>query len=82
MTRRRKFHYEAETCYECGHKTRHRVYRPRRTKKGGIVTRDVSGVINSLDIGRGPFYYDSDGQLNELKVKNGEFAGFATRGPK
>lgn len=50
MTRRRKYHYETETCYECGHKTRHRVCRPRRTKKGGIVTGDVASVINSLEL--------------------------------
>jgi len=54
MTRRRKYHYETETCYECGHKTRYRVYRSRRQKKGGIFVRDVSGIINSLDTGRGP----------------------------
>ena len=41
----------------------------------------VQELAGRLD-GRRLFYYDSNGQLDELKVKNGEFAGFATGGPK
>jgi len=42
------------------------------------TVRELAGRLD----GRRLFYYDSEGQLDELKVKNGEFAGFAPRGPK
>ncbi len=43
------------------------------------ITNAAEWVIESLgDIGgRRVFYYDSDGELTELLVKNGRFAGFA-----
>ncbi len=56
MKRRRKYHYETETCYECGHKTRYRVYRRRHgyKDKRGIIVRDVAPLLNALDMGPGP----------------------------
>lgn len=34
-------------------------------------------ISDRLDGGRRLFYYDSEGDLGELLVKDGEFAGFA-----
>ena len=125
MTRRRKYHYETETCYKCGHKTRHRVSdvinpldvgrgplavlmeqaqmqinKIHKVKWAEVVIRDLGPLAQFLSVtnaaeetvrelsgrprldGRRLFYYDSNGKLNELKVKNGEFAGFAPGGPK
>lgn len=51
------------------------------------VTNDVENVVEELagqgrlPIGRRLLYYDSDGQLDELLVKDGKFAGFRPFGP-
>lgn len=43
------------------------------------ITNAAENVVASLgDIGnRRVFYYDSDGEMTELLIKNGRFAGFA-----
>lgn len=43
------------------------------------ITNAAESVVAGLgDIGnRRVFYYDSEGELTELVVKNGQFAGFA-----
>lgn len=51
------------------------------------ITNDAANVVADLvsneylPAGRRLYYYDSQGQLDELIVKDGEFAGFA-RGPR
>lgn len=51
------------------------------------VTNDAEAVVEDLAAkgllppGRRLFYYDSDGQLDELLVKDGRFAGFRA-GPR
>ncbi len=51
------------------------------------VTNDAEDVVRRLiDVralkpGQRLLYFDSDGQLDELKIKDGKFAGFAP-GPK
>lgn len=52
------------------------------------VTNDAEEVVRrlhaalALPAGRRLFYYDSEGQLDELLVRDGVFAGFAPGGPK
>lgn len=44
------------------------------------ITNDAEGVVADVAPilrGRKLFYYDSDGELGELLVKDGKFAGFA-----
>jgi multidrug efflux pump subunit AcrA (membrane-fusion protein) len=47
------------------------------------VTNDAENVVRSLAAqghlpeGRRLFYYDSDGRLDEILVKDGQFVGFA-----
>ena len=47
------------------------------------VTNDAENVVRELAVqgllpaGRRLFYYDSDGRLDELLVKDGAFVGFA-----
>jgi len=48
------------------------------------VTNDAEWVVEQLAsrlAGRRLFYYDSDGELDELIVRNGWFAGFAPGAP-
>lgn len=51
------------------------------------VTNDAENVVADLSLlgwlppGRRLFYYDSQGQLDELLVRNGKFAGFKA-GPR
>lgn len=50
------------------------------------VTNDAEAVVEDLEEsgllrGRKLLYYDSDGRLDELKHKDGKFAGFAP-GPR
>jgi len=48
------------------------------------VTNDAEAVVKELIprlAGRRLFYYDSEGQMDELLVKDGRFAGFAP-GPR
>lgn len=48
------------------------------------VTNDADNVVRALADalrGRRLFYYDSDGRLDEILVRNGAFAGFAP-GPR
>lgn len=47
------------------------------------VTNDVEHVVNQLvksgrlTVGRKLLYYDSEGELDEIVVRNGKFGGFA-----
>jgi len=44
------------------------------------VTNDAEGIVDELASrldGRRLFYYDSEGSLDELLVKDGRFAGFS-----
>ncbi len=45
------------------------------------VTNDAEDVVKEVALmmkpGQKLLYYDSDGNLDELKIENGEFAGFA-----
>jgi len=47
------------------------------------VTNDAEGVVQGLIFdkelapGQRLLYYDTDGNLDELKIKDGKFAGFA-----
>ena len=46
------------------------------------ITNDAENVVAKLEKynileGRQLFYYDAEGQLTELVVRNGKFAGFA-----
>jgi len=51
------------------------------------VTNDAENVVRELTVqdllpaGRRLFYYDSDGRLDEILVKDGTFVGFAP-GPR
>lgn len=51
------------------------------------VTNDAENVVQELvregmlPVGRRLFYYDSDGQMDEILVKGGTFVGFAP-GPR
>lgn len=48
------------------------------------ITNDAKNVVKDLaeKLGNRPlYYYDSDGNLDQLLVKDGEFSGFAP-GPK
>lgn len=49
------------------------------------ITNDAEGVVARLAPtlgGRCLFYYDSDGQCDEISVHDGKFAGFRPGGPK
>lgn len=56
------------------------VIRDRSDRGGPTVTNDAAGVVERLEPilgGRRLFYFDSEGELSELRVQNGKFAGFA-----
>jgi hypothetical protein len=43
------------------------------------ITNAAESVVAEMNflLGRRLYYYDSEGQLTEIKVKDGKFAGFA-----
>lgn len=60
------------------------VIRDERTHDLPSITNDAENVVADLLPalrGRRLFYYDTQGQLDELLVKDGKFAGFAP-GPR
>ncbi len=71
-----------EVCsYEC---TPERLVIRDRNELGHLsVTNDAEAVVaylfraGTLRDGRRLFYYDTDGNLDELLIKDGKFAGFA-----
>lgn len=49
------------------------------------ITNDAEGVVKRLVkrlAGRGLYYIDSQGDVDEIVVRNGKFAGFYPGGPK
>lgn len=50
----RKYHYETETCGDCGHVTKRRVYHWPKAKYDGRVTRDIGPVLSALHGCEGP----------------------------
>lgn len=46
--KKRKYYYQTDTCYDCGHKTKSRHYFYRR-RKGERLVRDVSKDIRMLE---------------------------------
>jgi len=48
------------------------------------ITNDAENIVKMLGVrlnGRRLYYFDSDGEIGELLIKDGVFAGFAFGGP-